>query len=673
MSRFASPLKKSKESKSRKDFKSSFYSTLPPPPPPPPPSDPYPGEELEETKSISTTASASSRRSKSNGILSEKMLKPKPFDQDKTLLLTRQLISTLHEETARRDQPENVFFQSRVYERSEIIRQCRHEIVCVQEDWGRYASQAIEQVQQLNLDIIKFRETSEALARQSRDKEEELGQKKLELDKLYSHLLILEKEALGRGIKWMRPPLIRSNVPTVSPRNIALSIASTGANLGHSQPSDVNWKLELSELISSTTTRPQDDSSETKSENNFHEPSQVRHHTPDHLLAEIDSQFHEQLNQNNSPELPQRIPLASYRPEQSPKPHRQAPRAPLGRPGGLVDSEIKRLSPSPTHHDQRSDHEFLTIDNLQIPFDQWILASMPPEPSQQGDKARSSTPIKWKAEKMKLSALIPPPPPPPPPPLPPRPPVLHEEWEEEDHSSLGDGESHNSEEMDDGVEQDGSDRSQSDEDNLNFGEIFGLRSRMASSQPSQRQAATAHHSEDEADDDLIELSRSHPFPKLSSRPPVEANFSDEEEEEEENNFRFIATETESQTDDQVQEAARPTPRNQNLNVLQTRIRMDSPLEPEEEEEDNDVPAKDPAVRDWYTGRKIPDDMTPSPSRGLTHIPTFDPSDRLDWRDVRYNDLDPDDEDVQEREDEGDEEQQDERAPADEDEVPSDVS
>lgn len=547
MSRFASPVKKHPQNlsqKSKKEFltqKLSKSHSLPPPPPPYPP-------ENEETKSIASSISSRRSRSTNNGWISERSSSIKPIDSSKTILLTKQFMTTLQEDTVIDDNPQTVLFPSRVYERSELIRQSRHEIVCIQSDWQRYAYQAMDEVQQLNLDIIQFREASAALSQQTYEKEAELTQKKSELEKLYAHLSILEKEALKRGIKWMRPPLIRSVVPTVSPRNIVLSLASAGANLGNSQPSDVNWKLELSQLIDATTSsRPVDDSFETKSDT--HDSTQSGQ-----LNAKTDPPLSKTCNIKEFVNSDDFEVMKSLSP--SNRPHRPAPRVPLS------SESYDRYSPP--------SQEFLTIDDMKIPFDKWIPASTTTE----GGNSRSTTPIKWKAEKLKLSALIPPPLPPPPPPPPPyyADHNLHSHEDEAD-SEIQDSVSHENAEE--------------------FEFIHDT------NEPHLHNQASVWHTydfnEDDEDIDLIEFSRNPPFHQFTSPEPLEPLDSDDEDGS--NQYRYI-----------------PTQENETTNR-------------EEERED------DESVREWYSGEKI------SPR---THIPNFNPSERIEWENAKQNEIDPGD-------------------------------
>lgn len=589
MSRFASPVEKYSQShpKSKKEFLKPKSHNLPPPPPPPPLTD----LENEETKSIAS--SISSRRSKStnNGWINEKAsLSVRPIDSGKTILLTKQLLNTLEEETVINDQPQSVLFPSRVYDKSEIIRRCRDDIVCIQSDWQRFAYQAIDEVQHLSLDIIQFREASEALSLQTSEKEAELAQKKVELDKLYSHLAILEKEASKRGLKWIRPPLIRSVVPTISPRNIALSIASEGANLGNSQPSDINWKLELSKLIDSTTSsRMRDDSSETKSEKNDSShfqsvetnlPAASSQYSKPNTWEEYNDENNQRETANSSPTI---------------RPLRPAPKAPVTRKSAFIDSEIHDFPASTPYH-----HEFLTIDDMKIPFDQWIEASIPADSRLNN---RSTTPIKWKAEKLKLSALIPPPLPPPPPP----PPMYRHVDVEKNctNSSIEDEESEVSHSV--------SLRSEGSETSRDFGHLFGL--------GSQRHLSRTQVDLDDEEIDLIALSQNHQSHRFSSTEPQEPPESDEEEGQ---RFRYIPTEmSEEETDNHDRENF---------------------LDDEEEHQyshheynEPDMPPSDPSVRDWYTGRKLSETKVTS---SQTYTPNFDPSDTIDWENAKQNELDP---------------------------------
>ena len=337
MSRFASPHRQRYEPKPRQPRKKPEYdwpsdqsqrsasSDLPLPPPPPP-------ETYSDSQSSISSSTLGTRRAKSPAWFDNR--DPKPLLRGRSVLLANQLISTLNTDRGGPSSPTSVMFPSRHIGSSNVVRSAREDIASMKSEWSEQAAATIKHVQNLTAMTAHCRHQREMLNQQLVEKEFLAMTKTEELEDLYLHLEALEKIAEERHVKWVRPPLIRSNVRTISPRSTALSVASVGTSVGSK---DSNWRNALRQLISPAkqpVTLPDGNAdSAVPSTNTILETRGSAIALRDRLTALLDPEVpHNDDNGGDGRSLPPG--------------HREAPRAPLGRPGGLVDREIRRVSPS---------------------------------------------------------------------------------------------------------------------------------------------------------------------------------------------------------------------------------------------------------------------------------------------------------------------------------------
>jgi len=440
MSRFASPVRKRLENKplvksnsrahdwddETKSTRSGSRRRVRPPPPP---------SEFSDDRSTVSSTSGLTRRSRSRspsvGWLRDRP-PPKPLMKGRAALLTNQLISNLNADKEESTSPESILFPSRHISTSDAVRSAREELSRLKAEWSTNATRTIDAVQDIYKDIAKVRRAREEANRQIVEKEFEVYSKREELDALYDHLAKLEKLALEKGVKWVRPPLVRPANMVVPARNLALSMASSGASVGTSNSS---WRLALRQLTlppgSSKAMLDDDSVSENKTVDSHGAAIVMR----DRISALLDPEDDEDTHANTLSEGTQ-TDVHQY------TPRRVAPRAPIGRPGGLVDQEIRRVSPNKTERDMHSDRDCDVSDEgnetdmmgqrvvapgdgssdwevyghsdsrpvsrspkQSVPLNKWVLGT-PTKRDPDGGKN-----IMWIAERVALTAPPPPPPP----------------------------------------------------------------------------------------------------------------------------------------------------------------------------------------------------------------------------------------------------------------------
>lgn len=477
MSRFASPHRHRYEPKPRQsrkkndsDWSSETFSQhcglseLPLPPPPP---DSY----YSDSQSTMSSSTNGTKRAKSPSWFDQR--NPKPLLRGRSVLLANQLISALNVDREGPNSPSTVLFPSRNIESSSIVRGTREDISDMKAQWSTYAAETIKHVQSVSSMIAHCRQQREMLNQKLVETEFQALTKTQELEDLYNHLEALERVAEQRGVRWVRPPLIKSNAKMVSPRNIALSVESTAVNMGSQS---TGWRVALRNLISPANPAVTLDDeakmglSETKVRLENRGSAIAMRDRMSSLLDPEEGSHDEKAN-----ELTKKADVSANG-------HREAPRAPLGRPGGLVHQEIQRVSPTkhldnasplPSSHrkqsakverkvkrsedpvsasflngrvlgnstrdawesfvevgDQNDDEEeeeieFTRVSRGKIPMNKWVTcpsngSSRQIDLSGVEDDVRvlsaGSHSVQWKAERVTLTSAMPPPPPTSPPP-----------------------------------------------------------------------------------------------------------------------------------------------------------------------------------------------------------------------------------------------------------------